>query len=380
VTNPEQARFIAERIGYPVVVRPSFVLGGRAMEIVYDQASLDRYMSEAVDASPEHPVLIDKFLEDATEVDVDAVCDGVTTIIGGVMEHIEQAGIHSGDSACAIPPHSLDAAVEAELRRQTYVLAEALNVRGLMNIQFAVKDGEVYVLEVNPRASRTVPFVSKATGLNLAQAAARVMVGQTLAEQGITSEPVPRYVSVKESVFPFAKFPGVDIVLGPEMRSTGEVMGIAADFPSAFAKSQLAASSRLPRAGTVFVSVAARDRVAIVPIATSLAALGYNLMCTGGTGRALAEHGIAHQVVRKIHEGRPNLLDHLANGAIDLIVNTPSGKGARTDEGRIRAAAVSHGVTCITTLAGAKAAVAALEIVREDELQVYALQDLLART
>jgi carbamoyl-phosphate synthase large subunit len=375
--NPEQARRIAERIGYPVVVRPSFVLGGRAMEIVYDEASLDRYMTDAVEASPERPVLIDKFLEDATEVDVDAVCDGERTIVGAVMEHIEEAGIHSGDSACAIPPYSLSEPIVAELKRQAYRLAEALNVRGLMNIQFAVKEGEVYVLEVNPRASRTVPFVSKATGLNLAQAAARVMVGRSLADQGITAEPVPTFVSVKESVFPFAKFPGVDIVLGPEMRSTGEVMGIDRDFAAAFAKSQMAASSSLPASGTVFVSVARRDRRAVVPIAARLAALGYHLMGTDGTAGALAEHGIKIEVVRKIHEGRPNLLDHLANGAIALIINTPSGKGARTDEGRIRASAVSHGIPCITTIAGARAAVAALERLRQGEPDVYALQDLL---
>jgi carbamoyl-phosphate synthase large subunit len=376
-TNYGQARRIAERIGYPVVVRPSFVLGGRAMEIVYDEPGLARYMAEAVDASPEHPVLIDKFLEEATEVDVDAVCDGTKTIIGGVMEHIEEAGIHSGDSACAIPPFGLSEEIIAELKRQTVVLAEALTVRGLMNIQFAVKGGEVYVLEVNPRASRTVPFVSKATGLNLAQAAARVMVGRTLEEQGITSERVPRHVSVKESVFPFAKFAGVDIVLGPEMRSTGEVMGIDTDFAAAFAKSQLGASTHLPRSGRVFVSVARRDREAVVPIAAKLAALEFKLVCTSGTARELEQHGIEVEVVRKIHEGRPNLLDHLANGSIALIVNTPSGKGARTDEGRIRASAVSHGVPCITTINAARAAVAALERLRQGELEVYALQDLL---
>jgi carbamoyl-phosphate synthase large subunit len=377
-TTYEDACRIARRIGYPVVVRPSFVLGGRAMEIVYDEASLARYMTEAVEASPEHPVLIDKFLEDASEVDVDAVCDGERTIVGGVMEHIEEAGVHSGDSACAIPPYSLSDETVACLKQQTYALAKALNVRGLMNIQFAVKGKDIYVLEVNPRASRTVPFVSKATGLNLAKVAARVMLGRSLTEQGITSEPVPAYVSVKEAVFPFAKFPGVDIVLGPEMRSTGEVMGIDTDFAAAFAKSQIAAYSRLPSHGTVFVSVAPRDKQAIAPVAARLSAMGYTLMCTGGTAAALAEHGIAVTRVRKIHEGRPNLLDHLANGAIALIVNTPSGKGARTDEGRIRAAAVSHGVPCITTVAGAKAAVAALERLRKGPLAVYALQDLLA--
>ena len=378
-TRCEEARRIAERIGYPVVVRPSFVLGGRAMEIVYDQHSLDRYMTEAVEASPEHPILIDKFLEDAIEVDVDAVCDGARTIVGGVMEHIEEAGIHSGDSACAIPPFSLPESIIAELKTQTYALAQALEVRGLMNIQFAVKNGEIYVLEVNPRASRTVPFVSKATGLNLAQVAARVMVGRSLENQGVTTEPIPSYVSVKEAVFPFAKFPGVDIVLGPEMRSTGEVMGIDTDFASAFAKSQLAALSRLPSRGTVFVSVADRDRQAVVPISRRLSTMGFRLIGTSGTVGALLQHGIDITTIRKIREGRPNLLDHLANGTIDLIVNTPSGKGARTDEGRIRASAVSHGVPCITTIAGARAAVAAMERLREGKLNVYALQDLLSK-
>ncbi len=373
-TRYEGARRIAERIGYPVLVRPSFVLGGRAMEIVYDEPALSRFVAEAFEASPNHPVLIDKFLEDAREVDVDAVCDGTRTIVGGVMEHIEEAGIHSGDSACAIPPFTLDPATVLELKRQTYALADALGVRGLMNIQFAVKEGEVYVLEVNPRASRTVPFVSKATGLNLARVAARVMVGRSLDDQGIGGEVEPKYVSVKESVFPFAKFPGVDIVLGPEMRSTGEVMGIDTTFAAAFAKSQMAASCRLPESGTVFVSVAARDRQAIVPVAAWLASMGYDLMGTSGTAAALASHGINVAPVRKIAEGRPNLLDHLANGRIALVVNTPSGKGARTDEGRIRAAAVSHGVPCITTIAGAKAAVAALERLRQGPLSVYALQ------
>jgi len=378
-TRFDEARRIAERIGYPVVVRPSFVLGGRAMEIVYDEPSLDRYMAAAFDASPEYPILIDKFLEDAIEVDVDAVCDGLRTVVGGVMEHIEEAGIHSGDSACAIPPFSLSPEIIGRLKEQTYALAESLKVRGLMNIQFAVKDGEIYVLEVNPRASRTVPFVSKATGLNLAQVAARVMVGQTLDEQGINTEPFPTYVSVKEAVFPFTKFPGVDIVLGPEMRSTGEVMGIAMDFPAAFAKSQIASLSRLPTEGTVFLSIAARDRKAVVPIVRNLEAMGFHLFCTSGTAQTMREYGTNVEVVRKIHEGRPNVLDHLANGKIDLIINTPSGKGARTDEGRIRASAVSYGVPCITTLAGARAAVAAMERLRSGKLEVYALQDLLSR-
>ena len=336
-------------------------------------------MTHAVEASPERPILIDKFLEDAIEVDVDAVSDGEHTLVGGVMEHIEEAGIHSGDSACAIPPFSLSPEIIAELKRQTRLLARALTVRGLMNIQFAVKDGLVYVLEVNPRASRTVPFVSKATGLNLAQVAARVMMGQTLESQNVGPDPVPRFVSVKEAVFPFAKFPGVDIVLGPEMRSTGEVMGIDHDFGAAFAKSQLAASSRLPMTGTVFLSVAQRDRASIVPVARGLSALGYQLAGTTGTSAALAQHGINVEVVRKIHEGRPNVLDRLANGELALIINTPSGKGARTDEGRIRANAVSHGVPCITTIAGARAAVAAMERLHsgDGKFEVFALQDLL---
>jgi carbamoyl-phosphate synthase large subunit len=374
----EEARRVTQQIGYPVVVRPSFVLGGRAMQIVYDEASLDHYMGEAVEASPEHPILVDKFLEDAIEVDVDAVCDGQRTIIGGVMEHIEEAGIHSGDSACAIPPFSLPESIIVQLKEQTGALALALGVRGLMNLQFAVKGGEVYVLEVNPRASRTVPFVSKATGLNLAQVAVRVMMGKSLDDLGVCTEPVPKYVSVKEAVFPFAKFPGVDIVLGPEMRSTGEVMGIDADFAAAFAKSQLSALSRLPSRGTVFVSVAARDRQAVVPISRSLARMGFRLIGTDGTASTLHQHGIEITPIRKIREGRPNLLDHLANGTIDLIVNTPSGKGARTDEGRIRASAVSHGVPCITTIAGARAAIAAMERLAQGRLNVYALQDLLA--
>jgi carbamoyl-phosphate synthase large subunit len=374
-TSLDQARVVANRIGYPVLVRPSFVLGGRAMQIVYDAESLAQYVAEAVEVSPGRPVLIDKFLEDAIEVDVDAVSDGTQTIIGGIMQHVEEAGIHSGDSACAIPPQSLPPPVICELRESTYALARELHVRGLMNVQYAVKDGQVYVLEVNPRASRTVPFVSKATGLALARIAVRCMIGRTLAEQGIDREPWPHHVSVKESVFPFSKFPGVDIVLGPEMRSTGEVMGIDDDFAMAFAKSQMAASSALPLSGTVFISVAARDKEGILPIARKLTELGLRIVATAGTARVLGEGGVAAEPVRKLQEGRPNLLDLIANDEIALVINTPSGKGARTDEGRIRAAATSHGVPCITTLAAARVAVQAIEALRTRPIRVAALQD-----
>jgi carbamoyl-phosphate synthase large subunit len=380
----QQALHAARVIDFPVLVRPSFVLGGRAMEICYDEESLARYVSQALEVSPGKPILIDKFLEAAIEVDVDCLSDGVRTIVGGVMQHIEEAGVHSGDSACVIPPHSLPAAVVNEIKRQSRALASELGVRGLMNVQFAVQglvDDEhgtpptVYVLEVNPRASRTVPFVAKATNVPLARYAALVMVGQTLDELGIRTEVVPKHFSVKESVFPFNKFPGVDIILGPEMRSTGEVMGIADTFPMAYAKSQLAASGPLPLEGTLFVSVADRDKKHIIPIARSLTTLGYRLLSTGGTGRALRAAGIAVEVIPKIQEGRPNLLDLMKNGVVALVINTPSGKGARTDEGKIRAGAVAHGVTCITTLAAAQAAVDACQALRQREFGVKPLQD-----
>jgi carbamoyl-phosphate synthase large subunit len=380
--DARQARRIAQRIGYPVLVRPSYVLGGRAMQIVYDNNSLARYMDEAVDASPERPVLIDKFLEDAIEVDVDAVSDGRRTVIGGIMEHIEEAGVHSGDSACALPPYSLPIEVIEELREGTHALARALKVCGLMNIQYALTRGEqgftVYVLEVNPRASRTVPFVSKATGVSLARVAAKAMVGVSLEEQGVIDDPWPEYVSVKESVFPFVKFPGVDIILGPEMRSTGEVMGIDAEFAMAYAKSQIAAGSTLPLTGTIFVSVADRNKKAMVEPARRLANLGYRLMATSGTARVLESAGVPVETVHKLQEGRPNLLDHLTNREIHLIINTPSGKGARTDEGRIRAAAVAHGVPCVTTLSAALAVVRACEALQGSPLRVTPLQDRLA--
>ncbi len=366
----------ARRIGYPVLVRPSFVLGGRGMEIVYDDEALTRYMTRAMEVTPGKPILIDKFLESAIEVDVDSLSDGSRTLIGGVMQHIEEAGVHSGDSACVIPPHSLPPAVVEEIRRQTRALAQELSVRGLMNVQFAVgRDGTVYVLEVNPRASRTVPFVSKATGVPLARYAALVMVGKTLDELGLFDEVVPKHFSVKESVFPFNKFPGVDIILGPEMRSTGEVMGVDDSFPMAFAKSQIAANSPLPRKGKVFVSVANRDKADVVPIVRALVEMGYQIVSTRGTAQALRDAGVEVIEVPKLREGRPNLIDYMKNGAIDLVINTPSGKGARTDEGRIRAAAVAHKVTCITTIAAAQAAVAACRALAEQELTVSALQD-----
>jgi carbamoyl-phosphate synthase large subunit len=388
--DPQQALHVARRIGYPVLVRPSYVLGGRAMQIVYDEAALSRYMERAIEASPGKPVLIDKFLESAIEVDVDCLSDGSRTLIGGVMQHIEEAGVHSGDSACVIPPHSLSAETVETIKRQTRELARELNVKGLMNVQFAIQhrppDGErlenadgdagtIYVLEVNPRASRTVPFVSKATGVPLARYAALVMVGKTLDELGLYEEPAPKYFSVKESVFPFNKFPGVDIILGPEMRSTGEVMGIDDSFPMAFAKSQIAANSALPTSGRVFISVADRDKPEVVRIARALADMGYRLMSTRGTAGALRRAGIAVDEIPKIQEGRPNLVDHMKNGQVDLVINTPSGKGARSDEGKIRAAAVAHGVTCITTLAAAHAAVEACKAMRERELTVTPLQE-----
>jgi carbamoyl-phosphate synthase large subunit len=373
----QQALAIARRIGYPVLVRPSYVLGGRAMEIVYDDDGLRTFVGQALEAAAGKPVLIDKFLESAIEVDVDCLCDGQRTFIGGVMQHIEEAGIHSGDSACVLPPHSLPAAVVEEIKRQTRALALELQVKGLMNVQFAVtRDHTVYVLEVNPRASRTVPFVAKATNIPLARHAALIMVGKTLDELGLFEEVTPRYYSVKESVFPFNKFPGVDIILGPEMRSTGEVMGIDDSFPLAFAKSQMAANTPLPAPGaTIFISVADRDKKDIVPIARRLAELGYRLLSTRGTAQVLHAAGIPVTPIPKLQEGRPNLIDYMKNDQVALVINTPSGKGARTDEGKIRAAAVAQGVTCITTLAAAQAAVEACAALRTQQFQVLPLQE-----
>jgi carbamoyl-phosphate synthase large subunit len=378
-----QALRVARKIGFPVLVRPSFVLGGRDMKIVYTEAELTAYMTRVEpDLSKDRPVLIDQFLENATEVDVDCLSDGNRTAIGGVMQHIEEAGVHSGDSACVIPPHSLSTAVTDEIKRQARMLAKALNVKGLMNIQFAVPtapnaDGssDVYILEANPRASRTIPFVSKATGVPLARLAALVMVGKTLDELGVKDEVVPKHYSIKESVFPFNKFPGVDIILGPEMKSTGEVMGIDDSMPMAFAKSQLAASAQLPASGTVFLSVADRDKEALVPIARGFVEMGYKLIATRGTAKVLTDRGVVVESVPKIAEARPNLLDHMKNRQVALIINTPSGRGSAPDEGRIRAEAVANRVTCITTLSAAQAAVDACRALRERELTVVPLQD-----
>ena len=381
----EQARREVARIGYPSLVRPSFVLGGRAMEICYDQAQFERYVAEAFVVAQGQPVLIDRFLEDAIEVDVDCISDGTNVIVAGVMEHIEEAGVHSGDSACCIPPHSLSPEMIAEIKAAATGLARSLGVVGLMNVQFAVKkeagsDGasgqSLYVIEVNPRASRTVPFVAKATGLPVAKVAVKVMAGKSLAEQGIVADPVPSHVSVKESVFPFVKFAGVDIALGPEMRSTGEVMGVSERFSIAFAKSQIAAGILLPEKGRIFLSVASpQAKETMVGLARRLAALGFELIATSGTARELAAAGIPVEVVKKLQEGHPNLIDHLIDGRVQLIFNTPRGKGARTDEGRIRAASVLYGVPCITTLPAAEACVRAMEGMRTELLTVQPIQD-----
>ena len=373
---------IARKIGFPVLVRPSFVLGGRGMEIVSDEGTLERYLRQAIEISAGKPILIDKFLESAYEVDVDCLSDGKRVVIGGVMQHIEEAGIHSGDSACVIPPYSLPDFIIEEIKRQSRLMTMALGVKGLMNIQFAIqlaKDGSgestIFVLEANPRASRTIPFVSKATGVPLARLAALVMAGQTLDELNVADEVVPKHYSVKESVFPFDKFPGVDIILGPEMKSTGEVMGIDDTFAMAFAKSQLAASAAIPASGTIFISVSDRDKPDMIPLARELATLGYHLIATRGTAKALRAENIPVDEVPKIQEGRPNVIDRMKNGQIAMILNTPSGRGRRGEESKIRSGAVAHRVTCITTLSAAQAATAACRALRQQELTVVAIQD-----
>ncbi|HEX9685781.1 MAG TPA: carbamoyl-phosphate synthase large subunit [Burkholderiales bacterium] len=376
--SAQRALAVAEEIGYPLVVRPSYVLGGRAMEIVYQQSDLERYMREAVKVSNDSPVLLDRFLNDATEVDVDAVCDGKQVIIGGVMEHIEQAGVHSGDSACSLPPYSLAPEVQEELKRQTVAMAHALKVVGLINVQFAIQDGVVYVLEVNPRASRTVPFVSKATGVPLAKIAARCMAGKRLDELGLAGEVVPPYYSVKEAVFPFIKFPGADTILGPEMKSTGEVMGVGLTFAEAFVKSQLASGDDLPTTGKVFVSVRDEDKPRTIEIARKLASLGFALVATRGTAAALAAAGLGVTPVNKVQEGRPHIVDMIKNGEISLIVNTVEEKRvAVRDSYAIRRAALQERVPIFTTLDGARAACTGIE--QGTELRAYVMQGLHAR-
>ncbi len=370
-----EALAIARRLTFPVLVRPSYVLGGRAMEIVYDEEGLAFYMAHAVQASPEHPVLVDKFLEDAIEVDVDLVADGQEAVIGGILEHVEEAGVHSGDAAMVLPAHTLPAAVLDEIREASRRLARELQVRGLMNIQFAVKDGQVYVLEVNPRASRTVPFVSKAIAVPLVKLATLVMTGSRLRELGFTQEVRLPFTAVKESVFPFARFFGVDIILGPEMRSTGEVMGIDTTFGMAFAKAQMATYQKVPLEGTVFLSVKDRDKPAALGIARRLVQLGFQIVSTRGTAATLRQHGVQAGEVKKIYEGRPDVLDFLRDSKVDLIINTPAGKATKEDETKIRSLAVSRGIPCVTTIPGAQALVTGIDALKNQGYGVCSLQE-----
>jgi carbamoyl-phosphate synthase large subunit len=371
----EGAREVAVQIGYPVVVRPSYVLGGRAMKIVYSESELFEFMNQAVEISPGHPVLIDKFLEDAIEVDVDAISDGETTIVAGIMEHIEEAGVHSGDSACVIPPFSLSDEIVDQIKLFTQALARELNVIGLMNVQYAVKEDTVYVLEVNPRASRTIPFVSKATGVPLARLASQVMVGRKLSEIGLNREVEIRHFAVKEAVFPFNRFPGVDPILGPEMRSTGEVMGIDADFGMAFAKSQIGTQSQLPQAGRVFISVKNQDKRGVIFVAKKLVDLGFQIVATKGTAKVLMNNGITVEIVNKVGEGRPNVVDFIKNQKIDLIINTPSGGRTQVESSFIRKEAVIKSINYVTTLSGAEATVYAIERLKKFPIQVRSIQE-----
>ena len=371
----EEARDIAERIGYPVLVRPSYVLGGRAMVTVYDESRLETYMESAISVSPQHPVLIDRFLEGAQEFDVDAVADGQEVLVAGIMQHIEHAGVHSGDSACVLPPYQIADENLELLRRYTTELALALNVVGLMNVQYAICDERVYVLEVNPRASRTVPFVSKATGKPLAKIAARVMAGRSLHEQGITSDITPAHISVKEAVLPFSKFSGADGILGPEMKSTGEVMGIGNDFGEAFLKAQMGAGSMLPREGRVFISVNDRDKLEVLPIARRLQDAGFQLLATRGTCEFLRAQGVDAEMILKVHEGRPHVVDAIRSKAIELVVNTPLDEQSQYDDHAVRRAAIMHSIPYTTTLAGARAAAAGIEALQRTPLKVRALQD-----
>ncbi len=372
--STEQAAAIAERIGYPVIIRPSYVLGGRAMEIVYDRTGLERYMREAVRVSGDNPVLIDRYLNEASEVDVDCICDGTDVYVAGVMEHIEEAGIHSGDSACSLPPYSLSPAIVAELRAETVAMAKALGVVGLMNVQYAIQNDMIYVLEVNPRASRTVPFVAKATGVPVAKIGALVMAGAKLTNFNLDDSIQPRHVAVKEAVFPFARFPNVDTLLGPEMKSTGEVMGLDNNFARAFAKAQLGAGVKLPLSGTAFVSVKDADKPAFLPVARRLTELGFTLLATGGTAKVLTDAGIAVKRVNKVLEGRPHCVDAIRSNEVQLIINTASGAQSVADSFNIRRSALTHGVPNFTTIAGARAAAHAIAALISGTLEVAPLQ------
>jgi carbamoyl-phosphate synthase large subunit len=369
-----EAETIADRIGYPVVIRPSYVLGGRAMEIVFDKAQLHRYMREAVRVSGENPVLIDRYLNDAIEVDVDCIADGETVYVAGVMEHIEEAGIHSGDSACSLPPYSLAPSMVTELKDETDALARALGVVGLMNVQYAIKDKDVYVLEVNPRASRTVPFVAKATGVPVAKIGALVMAGKKLSEFKLDDTAIAPHVAVKEAVFPFARFPGVDTILGPEMKSTGEVMGLDHSFERAFAKSQLGAGVNLPDKGTVFLSVRDNDKTALIALARRVTEMGFSILATRGTASRIREAGMAVGIVNKVLEGRPHCVDAIRSGDIQLVINTTQGAQSTADSFDIRRSALTHGVPHYTTMAGARAAVHAIAALRAGSLEVAPLQ------
>jgi carbamoyl-phosphate synthase large subunit len=372
----EEAREVAERVGYPVVVRPSYVLGGRGMAIVFDGGALDRYMTGAVDVSHDRPVLIDRFLEDAFEFDVDAIADAAgAVVIGGIMEHIEEAGIHSGDSSCVVPPFMVAERHLGTIREYTRRIARALKVVGLMNVQYAIKDDTVYVLEVNPRSSRTVPYIAKATGVPMAKIAARVAAGRTLAELGLVDDLRAAGVFVKSPVFPFVRFPGVDTILGPEMKSTGEVMGGSDSFGAAFGKAMMGAGQRLPEQGCVFISVNNGDKQTVLPIARDLAQLGFSLAATRGTAAFLRAHGLEVEVMYKVNEDRPNVADHIVNKRIDLVINTPLGRDSFFDDRAVRRAATMQQVPCITTLTGASAAVSAIKALRTRALTVRSLQD-----
>jgi carbamoyl-phosphate synthase large subunit len=371
----EEAVNIAKKIGYPVMLRPSYVLGGRAMEIVYDEASLRNYMEYAVKASPEHPILVDKYLDDAIEVDVDAVSDSVDVVIGGVMEHIEEAGIHSGDSACSLPPYSLSRNIIDEIKKQTKALAKELGVIGLMNVQFAVKKSDIYILEVNPRASRTIPFVSKATGIPLAKIAAKVIGGETLKELGLTSEKSIRHISVKEAFFPFEKFSGVDTILGPEMKSTGEVMGIDEDFGLAYSKAQVSCNNRIPFSGKIVISIRDKDKPDICDVVKRLYAAGFSVIATSGTAAFLGNRGIEVEIINKVAEGRPHIVDLIKNKEIVFVINTVSGAQARKDSFSIRQSALQYGVPYTTTVAGAKAVVNAIEMLKKKRISIKSLQE-----